>query len=354
MKLSSLFKHKAYAFNQPSDTEQDCRFAQQLIKKVKPKFKASKITLSSVCDDYDVFHIVDESSEFFKLKISLSDEKGVFKKEVTSLRSLGKDYVPKYISHGETKIGDEVQYLLTKAVQSESIRNTGRSVLAENMDQFFANYFEFSGTRAVRNSYKTNLKDFYDNLEPEKELPEESITAIKSYTDYDKCKKFFIVLKEEINKSKNELQHLFKQKCHGNLTLDSIFYNNHFFYLDNLDQTCMGHPYIDICDLILDSGFSKQNDIPIFDEFCSVGSINNDRELFYRFFELQLRKKLGTLLLAYIKEVYLYDSYRYDKIIEIADTFSHLYERFCSIPIFSQNKNFIMKTICEPIFGVKA
>ena len=43
-----------------------------------------------------------------------------------------------------------------------------------------------------------------------------------------------------------------------------------------------------------------------------------------------------------------------DKIIEIADTFSHLYERFCSIPIFSQNKNFIMKTICEPIFGVKA
>ena len=38
MKLSSLFKHKAYAFNQPSDTEQDCRFAQQLIKKVKPKF----------------------------------------------------------------------------------------------------------------------------------------------------------------------------------------------------------------------------------------------------------------------------------------------------------------------------
>jgi hypothetical protein len=278
MKLSSLFKHKAYAFNQPSDTEQDCRFAQQLIKKVKPKLTVSKITLSSVCDDYDVFH----------------------------------------------------------------------------MDQFFINYFEFAKTRGVRNSYKTNLKNFYDNLEPEKQLPEESIKAIKNYTDYDKCKIFFVVLKEEINKRKNQLQHLFKQKCHSNLTLDSIFYNNHFFYLDNLDQTCMGHTYIDICDLILDSGFSKSNDIPIFDEFCSLGSISNDRELFYKFFELQLRKKLGTLLLAYIKEVYLYDSYRYDKIIEIADTFSHLYERFCEIPIFNDNKNFIMKTICEPIFGVKA
>ena len=35
MKLSSLFKHKAYAFNQPSDTDQDCKFAEQLLKKVK-------------------------------------------------------------------------------------------------------------------------------------------------------------------------------------------------------------------------------------------------------------------------------------------------------------------------------
>ena len=116
----------------------------------------------------------------------------------------------------------------------------------------------------------------------------------------------------------------------------------------------MGHPYIDLCDVILDTGLSKQNDIQILDKFCSEGSIDNNRELFYSFLQLQLRKKLGALLLTYIREVYVYDSYRYDKIIEIADTFSHLYERFCEIRIFNENKSFIMKTICEPIFGVKA
>tara|TARA_R100001163_G_C5065222_1_gene203095 strand:+ start:2466 stop:3530 length:1065 start_codon:yes stop_codon:yes gene_type:complete len=354
MKLSSLFKHKAYAFNQPSDTDQDCKFAKQLLKKVKPKLKVSKITLSSVCDDYDIFYLTDEKGIFFKLKISLSDIKNILKKEITALRSLGKQQIPKYVCHGKVKIGDEVEYLLTKAVESESIRNIGRSVLVENMQQFFANYFEFTKTRAVRNSYKDNITKFYDSLDPEKELPEESVKAIKSYTDYDKCKEFFIVLKKEIDESKNQLEGFFKHKCHGNLVLDSIFYNNHFFYLDNLDQTCMGHPYIDLCDVILDSGLSKQNDIQILDKFCSEGSIDNDRELFYSFLQLQLRKKLGALLLTYIREVYVYDSYRYDKIIEIADTFSHLYERFCEIPIFNDNKNFIMKTICEPIFGVKA
>ena len=67
-----------------------------------------------------------------------------------------------------------------------------------------------------------------------------------------------------------------------------------------------------------------------------------------------LRKKLGELITAYIKEVYLYDSYRYEKIMHIADTFSHLYERFVKIPIFKEHRHFIMKTITEPILGVKA
>ena len=65
-------------------------------------------------------------------------------------------------------------------------------------------------------------------------------------------------------------------------------------------------------------------------------------------------KKLGELLMAYIKEVYVYNSYRYEKILHTADTFSHCYERFCGIKIFKEKREFILKTICEPIFGVKA
>ena len=78
------------------------------------------------------------------------------------------------------------------------------------------------------------------------------------------------------------------------------------------------------------------------------------REFFKKLYEIQLRKKLGDLISQYIKEIYIYDSYRYDNILNIADIFSHCYERFCKIEIFNKNRDFIMKTICEPIFGVKA
>ena len=71
---------------------------------------------------------------------------------------MGATHIPKYICRGNTKVGEEVDYLLTQAVQSESIRNMGRSVLAENIDQFFANYFSFAETKPVRAKYIQNTK----------------------------------------------------------------------------------------------------------------------------------------------------------------------------------------------------
>ena len=116
----------------------------------------------------------------------------------------------------------------------------------------------------------------------------------------------------------------------------------------------MGHPFIDFVDLILELGVRSEDEPKILDLFCAKTGVSSDRDIYDRIYQLQLRKKLGELIVAYIKEIYLYGSYRYDKILFIADTFSHCYERFCSIDIFKENRDFIMKTICEPIFGVKA
>ena len=116
----------------------------------------------------------------------------------------------------------------------------------------------------------------------------------------------------------------------------------------------MGHPYVDFVDLILETGVNEDNDIKLLKKFCESGEIAVNRDLYFQVYLMQLRKKLADLLISYIREVYLYDSYRYEQILYIADNFSHLYERFCKIELFKNNRDFLMKTICEPIFGVKA
>ena len=192
------------------------------------------------------------------------------------------------------------------------------------------------------------------NLDPSSYLPKDSLDAFKSYTDYTLCREFMSDLKEQIVSLSNNIELPYRFKCHGKLSLDNIFFDKTNFYFDDFECVFMGHPYIDFTDILLELGISEDIQYKLFSQFCRYGEISEDREFFKKLYEIQLRKKLGDLISQYIKEIYIYDSYRYDNILNIADIFSHCYERFCKIEIFNKNRDFIMKTICEPIFGVKA
>jgi hypothetical protein len=236
----------------------------------------------------------------------------------------------------------------------ESVGEYGRSSLLGNFESFVDSYFVFQKTKGVRTTYKTSLDKFLKNVDPASYLPQESIEALKSYTDYDLCKGFVSSLSEEMRKLSQEFVLPYKYKCHGGLSVDNVFTDGGNFYFDDFKDVFMGHPYVDFIDIILDLGLPKDAQYSLLSTFCQRGGIAEDRTLFKSLYEIQLRKKLLILITEYIKEVYVYDSYRYNNILSIANTFSHCYERFCGVEMFHKNKDFIMKTICEPIFGVKA
>ena len=70
MKISSLFKDKAFAFCQAGDTEDDCAFAIKVLKKIRPTLKVKEILLWGISDYCDIFLIRDKAQTTFKLKIS--------------------------------------------------------------------------------------------------------------------------------------------------------------------------------------------------------------------------------------------------------------------------------------------
>tara|TARA_B100000519_G_C14184454_1_gene410071 strand:- start:121 stop:1185 length:1065 start_codon:yes stop_codon:yes gene_type:complete len=354
MKLSSLFKGKAYAFGQAGNPEDDCKFASALLKKIDPSFKVKAIEMLSVEDHCDVFMVCDKKNKIFKFKVSLSDPDKLLEKESIALKSLSGPTFPKLVSAGSEKLGEEVYYTLTEVLRSESIRAMGRSSLILNFEDFCKNYKNLHTKKSVDRSYESILKNFLNQLIPENCLPKETIDAIKGYTDYDLCRKFLVDLQKETLVILNHVKGEFNYICHGDLSIDSVFYNNDYFQLDNFYNLSMGHPYADFCSLIIDSGNPAENDIRFWRKFCETCEIEEERSLYNNIYQLELRKKLADLLISYIREIYLYDAYRYDKILEIADTFSHAYERFCKIPLFQKERKFIMKMICEPVFGVKA
>jgi len=354
VKIDSLFTDKAYSFEEAGDPTDDCEFAAKALEKLRPNFKLEKISLASVEDHFDVFVLQNTEGEKFKLKISLSDSEKVLKRESTALRSCQCSNIPSFIAYGTVKVGEEVTCLLTKIFNAESIRDHGRSIIIQNLPDLLNAYSLVFDNRRVKNTYKKVLSSFLQEFNPKNCLPKDVIGAFQSYTNYPLCEEFLLVLKGQISAAAQELVPIFNHKCHGSLSLDSLFYGPQGFYFDSLSTVCMGHPFIDFVDLILEMGVKTEDEGLLLDSFCEKIGVPREDTLYNRIYHLQLRKKLGELIIAYIKEVYLYDSFRYQKILYIADTFSHCYERFCCIDIFKENRDFIMKTICEPIFGVKA
>ena len=340
MKLSSLFKGKVYTFPQTQNQEQDKSFALEVIKKIKPNLVVSNISVGDVKDYYDVFIIKDDEKKTFKLKISLDDSQEVLKKEYTVTKNSKSSATPISIEYGVVKIGDEITYLLVEVPPYESVGEYGRSSLLGNFESFVDSYFVFQKTKGVRTTYKTSLDKFLKNVDPASYLPQESIEALKSYTDYDLCKGFVSSLSEEIRGLSQEFVLPYKHKCHGGLSVDNVFTDGGNFYFDDFKDVFMGHPYVDFIDIILDLGLPKDAQYSLLSTFCQRGGIAEDRTLFKSLYEIQLRKKLLILITEYIKEVYVYDSYRYNNILSIANTFSHCYERFCGVEMFHKNKDF--------------
>ncbi len=355
MDISSLFKDKAYSFRDIGDSEEEKNFACITLNKFFPDFSIKKIDILNVFDHYDLFSVYNEDNQKFTLKISLDDFENVLKKESSFLKNNKSTNIPKLVKYGRVKIGDEMSCLLSNVPEGETIRNHGRSIIFNKLEEFKHSYENvFLATKPVRRSYKGYIKSFCSQLDPKIFLSDEAVNSFKEYTDYDLCADFIAEIKKQI---KNLLTHVYEDlnyNCHTGMSLDSIFYGSGGFYYDYLHNISRGHPFVDFIDILLELGVSSQDDKRLALHFCDQLNIKYDQNVYNSIYQVQLRKKIAELIVSYIKEVYLYDSFRYERIFYIADVFSHCYKRFCSVDIFEKNKEFIMKTICEPIFGVKA
>ena len=355
MNISSLFKDKAYSFRESSDNEDEKYFASTVLSKFKPDLKLKKINILGVFDNFDLFSVYDELDQKYTLKISLDDSDKVLKRESTFLKSHKYLNVPLILDYGDIEVGEKVTYLFSKVSEAESIRNYGRSVIFHKLDEFQEAYKNvFFTDKPLRKKYKNVLSDFCKNMSPSKFLTNDGVNYFKAYTDYNLCCEFLEELKSQIQDLSTRVYDDLNHNCHSSLSLDSIFYGPEGFYFDFLHNANLGHPYVDYIDIIMELGVSTDDEKKIFIKICDKMGISFDQYLYDCIFKVQARKKLAELIISYIREVYLYDSFRYERIFYIADTFSHCYKRFCSIDIFKKNREFIMKTICEPIFGVKA
>lgn len=334
--------------------ENDGKFITELFKKIKVNISPHKVKLVTSGDHYDDYEVRDDKGRPLKIKISFDKGNAALKKESINLKAAQSSVCGHWLGAADIKLGEEFSYLLYAFPPSESVREIGRSTLITEADALFGCYARFQQTKSLKKHYKTILKETTEKFNIKKTLSREEKGRVDAYTDYKSLESLLITFKNEAMDLFPTVESSQRAKCHGEFSLDSIFFNGKNFYFDHLCNNSMGHPFVDFINLILEGGLGRAYEKNLLPLFCNHTNTQLDKRLYHALYESLLRKKLVELIGTYIYEVYVFKSYRLNKILNVADMFSQCYDRFRVIPLFEENRQFILKTLTEPVLGVKA
>ena len=357
MSTGNLLKNKAYVL--PVHIESDdgeIELVKSVLSSLDEPIVPIDVKFIATTEDYDIYRYTYRDL-FYCIKISLDKDCKKIQHEANCLNKINPLIRPKYIKDGRVKVGDELRYIITSYEESESIQELGRSFLLENFDSFCEAYALMQDSEKINMSYKQNISEYFQASNISEVLTEDSVNAIKNYTN-------FTLLKKIMDDMKNQLLMLydesFEQKtfvCHGALNAKNIISRNGLFKFINFDNCYSSHCFFDLNELFIELGIPENLEYGLLERFClnlKIEFNSNTLTLYKKCYQISLIKKAIELLTGYLKEVYLYSSERSSMIINISDRFYDSYDRYMSIKYFKDNKDFIFKTLTEPILDQKA
>lgn len=317
-----------------------------------------KIGFSSVEDvrfldskmDFDCFKaVVDGELRYFKY--SFDADSSFFAHEFNILKQLA-PFAPVAYKHGKTKYGESLQYIVTSFESADTVTEFGLSSILENNDSFLYTFNQLRSV-SVDRTFSHYINDMFSRCDIN-QLPEHSIAAIKSHSNMESLRSILDILK-------NEIEYLSRQSfcktsdfCHGSLNPDNILIKNNLFKFQHLQNGYMGNQLFDLCYLFINMGIPLEYQRQFAMDYKSLfPDFDQDKftEEYNSCFNLMIRLFVYETIFHYLSEVYLYESSRPEKILQIVSVFLRNQEVLSMIPSLSQYSTFLIRDIMEPLIG---
>jgi hypothetical protein len=357
MHISNLFENKAYAIpilNQCDDEQK--QIVNLILSSFEPRLNTNDIELISYNENYDSYKFI-YNEESFCIKISLDANCPELIHEANALKTINNLIKPLYVHDGTIKIGDELRYLVTSYENALSIFSSGISELIGNFDNFCESYKFLQESTLTNYTYKDHLDKIFKQTDLNNIFTDNALLSLKTYSKYEIIEDILKNIKSEILNSYSDFMSKKTHICHGNLNLNNILTRDRLFKFINFDNVYYSHCFMDLAELIIELGINQSLEIKLIEQFCQNLDIEYTPEninLYKKCYKIILNQKALIIIIEYLKETYLYSCHRRDRIIKICDKFSKYYDRFLQIKIFHEHRDFIMKTLTEPVLNQKA
>lgn len=346
-----LFNNRAYIINTPSLKDSSVKFVKAILDKLNYVIDIKQLESFDNALDYDTYSIKAKDGKFYLLKVSFDSSNKSLKKESKILKQLKGFACGKFIAFDKIKISEEIVCLLMQFPDSLCFDSLGRSFVIENSEILFKTHKHLCENLKVKSSKTNYLKESFEEFNFPKFLDKKTKAAIDSYSDY---KLFEKIYKDLVKDLKAHVPKTLKHKpCLGNMNISSIFLKENLIFFDKLEKCSNFHPLIDLCELILTLGLKDKQKNKLIKSFILVYNDVN-AVAFNEFFNFSIRKKLLENMCIYLREVYYLNFFRAEKVTDNINVFYTNFKHFNKIPIFLDNKEFLVKSLTEPVLGAKA
>jgi thiamine kinase-like enzyme len=296
---------------------------------------------------YDVYK-VSCGGKSYCVKYSLDEFNLSLKKENEIILSLGA-----HSQHNKMKFGEWINYLIMDFSTRPNLKKFGMAPLSEKKKELFQTYQNISNRAIVKTPFNEFILSFLKSISLD-QFPSEALESIEAHTSLND-------VRETIKSVENEIIHLCSSDilkrndfCHGSLKPSNILFNGFDFSLIDFNESFLGNRYFDLATLMIYSGIKDQLEKEFFIAFLeSQGKTFSQVEwIEYRTcYEVAIRKIFLEILSTYLKETYIFSSFRPMKIHDVVETFARSHETFFKIPAVNKHYEFIYKCILEPIIG---
>lgn len=341
--ISNILKDKLFVFSGPSKPSLAENEILELVCLQENLGKIQKSLTIGNGEDYDSYKVETPDGNFL-IKISLDGER-ILKKESDVLKSLEKTKLaPKPISCGKISYGDSLDFSVSSFEPLESCENLGKSIILFNGEALVSKLREVHKLPIVADSLEETIRQKFEK------------TAFDG-EEYSKLLKTnspnFQLLNEELSLAKKQIQDSFRPEfdgnslCHGFLKPTNVLLGARDLKVINWQHSFIANPMIELADLRMAFDFDDSFEYKMFCAYNESDKYSWEEYLQARNFWASI--KLVDYIFSYVREVYLFQSLRQDKMLEIFSSFCRNFRFFDHIPAFKKHKEEIVGLFSQPM-----
>ena len=348
-----MFSNRAFILDNTQlkdGSEED--IIRRILSSLPEKYQLDDANLVASSDLYDSYRS-EANGRFFNIKLSFDPESSALLREAETLQEIPNSIGPRFIHGDNLLIGKEsLRYFVSSWDHAPDLLDLGRDIAVKESKKLSHTLRQMPKDSSAR-KFPEYLESVFQSCDFQSYFFSDSILAIQDSSDWDKIDTILRSFKSEVTSRYNSfMDNSDSCLCHGNLQMSNILFRNDLFKFRNFDNAFVANQWFDVCNVVLSLGLTGNLEYDFVNTMAENLDLNKDE--YQECLEMASLLFLLNLFVEYFKEVYIFSSERLNIILDIINMLSQNINRFQKLPVFKDNQDFIVKTITEPILGIKS